>query len=259
MAIEEDPPAGVPDWVLTYGDMMSLLLTFFIMLVSMSELKKDDKFQGVADSLHEQFGYESSQNSLAPGDYRARNSEVAALAMMGRSKRKAALEGGAEKKSSAGEFERVRNVRSGDRTAVGTVITFSGDGAELTEEHKIDIRRTAPALQGKPQKIEIRGHASRKPPADGGDPWDLAYRRARNTMRFMADELEFSPHRFRVTTAGSFEPPTGAAGVAALDQAPRVEIFLLDESAPETQPGAAGAGGSAGVDPPGSEDRPPGP
>ena len=43
MAIEEDPPAGVPEWVVSFGDMMSLLLTFFIMLVSMSEMMKFEK------------------------------------------------------------------------------------------------------------------------------------------------------------------------------------------------------------------------
>ena len=38
MAFQEDPPAGVPEWLVTFGDMMSLLLTFFIMLVSLSEV-----------------------------------------------------------------------------------------------------------------------------------------------------------------------------------------------------------------------------
>ena len=41
MLIEEEPSAGVPEWVVTFGDMMSLLLTFFIMLVSMSEIRQD--------------------------------------------------------------------------------------------------------------------------------------------------------------------------------------------------------------------------
>ena len=41
MAEPEDEAPGVPEWVVTYGDMMSLLLTFFIMLVSMSELKEE--------------------------------------------------------------------------------------------------------------------------------------------------------------------------------------------------------------------------
>src|SRR5690606_21243450 len=35
----EEP--GVPLWVVTYGDMMSLLLCFFILLVAFSETRKD--------------------------------------------------------------------------------------------------------------------------------------------------------------------------------------------------------------------------
>ncbi len=58
MAIEEDPPAGVPEWVVTYGDMMSLLLTFFIMLVSLSELKGDKKYQAMVRSIMKRMGYE---------------------------------------------------------------------------------------------------------------------------------------------------------------------------------------------------------
>ena len=53
---EEDPPPGVPEWVVTYGDMMSLLLTFFIMLVSMSEQKQDGKVRAMLDSLELRFG-----------------------------------------------------------------------------------------------------------------------------------------------------------------------------------------------------------
>ena len=38
---EEESGGGIPEWVVTFGDMMSLLLTFFIMLVSLSEMKDD--------------------------------------------------------------------------------------------------------------------------------------------------------------------------------------------------------------------------
>ncbi|MGI9443328.1 MAG: flagellar motor protein MotB [Rubripirellula sp.] len=33
---DEPEEMGIPEWVVTFGDMMSLLLTFFIMLVSLS-------------------------------------------------------------------------------------------------------------------------------------------------------------------------------------------------------------------------------
>ena len=90
MAIEEEPSPGVPEWVVTFGDMMSLLLTFFIMLISMSEIKEDEKFQGVADSLHQQFGYDKATLSLVPGWARPRNTENKPLTSAGRAKRKEA-------------------------------------------------------------------------------------------------------------------------------------------------------------------------
>ena len=41
--------------MVTFGDMMSLLLVFFIALVAMSEIKKD-KFQQALESLRRAFG-----------------------------------------------------------------------------------------------------------------------------------------------------------------------------------------------------------
>ena len=35
------PPPGVPEWVVTYGDLMSLLLCFFILLAAFSEIKQE--------------------------------------------------------------------------------------------------------------------------------------------------------------------------------------------------------------------------
>ena len=46
--VEEEEEVGIPEWVVTFGDMMSLLLTFFIMLVSLSEIKEEEKYQEAA-------------------------------------------------------------------------------------------------------------------------------------------------------------------------------------------------------------------
>ena len=44
MIDEDDPPIAIPEWVVTFGNLMSLLLTFFIMLVSLSEMKSEEKY-----------------------------------------------------------------------------------------------------------------------------------------------------------------------------------------------------------------------
>lgn len=57
MAEEQDcPPCkkGAPDWMVTFSDLMTLLLTFFVILLSISTVS-DPKFQEAAESLHEAF------------------------------------------------------------------------------------------------------------------------------------------------------------------------------------------------------------
>ena len=42
---EEEPPAGAPDWIVTFADMISLLVTFFILLMTFSSMEAYDAFQ----------------------------------------------------------------------------------------------------------------------------------------------------------------------------------------------------------------------
>ena len=93
MTIEDEPPAAVPDWILTYGDMMSLLLTFFIMLVSMSEMKSPEKFHAMADSMRQQFGLDVASTNFVPGWAKPRDSRLVKTMTTGRSRKQDAGEG----------------------------------------------------------------------------------------------------------------------------------------------------------------------
>lgn len=48
-------PRGVPPWIVTFGDLMSLLLCFFVLLWSFSEMDVR-KFRAIASSLHGTLG-----------------------------------------------------------------------------------------------------------------------------------------------------------------------------------------------------------
>jgi chemotaxis protein MotB len=234
MAIPEEPSPGIPEWIVTYGDMMSLLLTFFIMLVSMSELKQNDKFQGIADSLQQHFGYDTSMQSVVPGELRPRNASFAALALAGRSKRIGAMEGTAKERSTTGTQPRVRIIRPGNRTTIGTVIYFSEPDTQLDSRAQADLREVASVLGGKPQKIEVRGHTSQRPLTPGeraADHWELAYRRSHAAMEFLVQELKIDPQRIRISVAGPYEPAHISADPQRMRENPRVEVFMLEEVA----------------------------
>ncbi len=64
---EEEAAPGVPEWLVTFGDMMSLLLTFFIMLFSMSEMKQEQKYQAVMEALHQMI-FSDVQRLFVEGD-----------------------------------------------------------------------------------------------------------------------------------------------------------------------------------------------
>ena len=61
--IQECPPCdkGAPKWVTTFGDLMSLLLCFFVLLLSFSEIDRQ-KYKQVAGSMEKAFGIQRKKN-----------------------------------------------------------------------------------------------------------------------------------------------------------------------------------------------------
>jgi chemotaxis protein MotB len=228
LLFDDDPAPSAPEWAVTFGDLMSLLLTFFILLVSMSEIKKNDRFQGIADSIQQQFGRDAL-GGLA-GGLRPRNSEIASLAVTGRELRKKYLAEEAAVETD-GATPRVQLVRPGERTTIGTVIYFDGETTALSPENGADLHSIAGELRGKPQMIEVRGVAARRPPQPTEhirDNWDLAYERCRQTQAYLVSELRIDPARIRLSVAA---PGNAASSLPEQrpDQ-PRVEVFLLEEA-----------------------------
>ena len=228
---EPDNSGDIPEWVVTFGDMMSLLLTFFIMLVSLSEIKNQEKYQALVESMRRQFGHDTASNTLAPGEHKARNSELSKLASQGRAMRANTMEGGDRVKASRGEHPRVRTLRQAHRTVIGAVVYFDDDSAHLTEDAKAELQRSALQMMGKPQKIEVRGHTSLRPLAPDGpfpDQWALSYARCRAVQEFL-EELSIDPRRIRLSQAAQYEPYTLEVSPQSLRRNERVEVHMLDE------------------------------
>ncbi|MGE0757319.1 MAG: flagellar motor protein MotB [Pirellulaceae bacterium] len=237
MTEEPSSAGGVPEWVVTFGDMMSLLLTFFIMLVSFSELKSEEKYQALLDAFHQQFGFHKSVNNLVPGELRPRNSALAKLASLARAKRRDTKKGGANVQAPSGDNELPTMVRPGKQTGVGIVLYFQENQLELDDGQREQLRRQAVQIQGKPQKIEIRGHASRRPVTPSTnvrDHWDMGYERCRHVMEFLVRDLDMDPRRIRIATAAAHEPQHLGTDAQKMRLNTRVEVYVLDEVVSDT-------------------------
>lgn len=180
----EDPVPSAPLWALSYGDMMSLLLTFFILLFSMSTITKE-KFTAIAGSLEDALGGSNTTTpkTLSPED------------LLQKLLNKSDVEDGVEVLAVSGYNFRVTTVREGVKITVGGKALFEKGKADLDEEAKKALRNVAGLLVGYRNRVRIVGHA--EPSEDTEldrerfrDLHDLGYQRAKVVFAFLSDEKE---------------------------------------------------------------------
>ena len=233
MLKKKPPPAGAPTWVLTFGDMMSLLLCFFILLVAFADFEEgasQTKIAAVLESIREAFGGMPGQSGEMIDSHIDFHSLIKRLESIVKPE-DPKNRGNSEEKGIQGKSVRLRRIRQGAEITIGGPIIFKPFEAKLTEEGKEVLGQIAEILRGHRNKVEIRGHAAEEPrPADwtDGDAMDLSYRRA----RFVAEELERSgveSRRIVLVAAGRNEPVTqGVYDPAKLADNRRVEIIVRE-------------------------------
>lgn len=201
------PPAGAPLWVLTYGDMMSLLLCFFILLAALANFDDRDKlFMAALESIRKAFG-SNGQTGYFPDvevDFKSFLVKFETLYVPHMKKNY----GHSDEPGLDGEYYRVKRVRDGVEMTIGGPIAFARFSAQLEPEAETWLAKLAEELKGKRNKIEIRGHATSEPlPLNSKyrDQIDLGYARAR-AVRDRLAALGVDPRTMRVSSAGAYEP-----------------------------------------------------
>ena len=156
---KKQPATGAPEWMVTYGDMMGLLLCFFVILVSMSEMKEDQKFQKVRESIRRAFGYRGGAGYI-PGDQFPTNTLEQNLTNLVMRKWQLQLGQSAEE-GIEGQNSAVVRVREGLEFIIGGRISFEPGRAELLQDARKHLDNFAEQIRGMNNKIRIRGHTAR--------------------------------------------------------------------------------------------------
>ncbi|MFN0060178.1 MAG: flagellar motor protein MotB [Planctomycetota bacterium] len=231
---------GAPEWVVTFGDMMSLMLTFFILLFSISEIKTKKVYDIVG-------GFKTYFNVGAPGTGFHNIQSLSEIADL-MAEQAVGLEAGT---GQGGKSNKEVNNPYGDlaqilRTSDQLLISIAGRA--LFDEHSAALRSEARAvlddlrvrLRGRPNRIRIIGHSSPAPlPASSGfaDHTTLGFDRARAVADYLSAELNgekgIRVERIELGSRGAFDP---IPGVNVLDrderrQLDRVDVIVTPENA----------------------------
>jgi len=188
-----DPPVlqeGADPWVATYSDMMSLLLTFFILLFSVSEIQSSKVYE-VLLGFEEYFNVSSmklgyySQQISSSGDPGFLGESKNRLRFMGNRGRTPALKIVAEKIDHFASLVKKDNHQT---IVIPGLILFSPGKAAIREEAIPTLLRVAARLKQKTKEIKIVGHTSSiplDPDADARDHFSLGFLRAMAVGRFL--------------------------------------------------------------------------
>ena len=248
---------GAPMWMATFGDMMSLLLVFFILMFSMSELKMD-RFMLAAQSMNTAMGSTSPKpvekpmglmedpddpdlNLENPGmnegatkspvesdgteeDWLERISE-AYLEMIAKRLEQFVQDEGLE------ADVRVERSETGVYLRMQTTALFpSGEAGPRVEGIQLltDLAAVTSSLD---VPVIVSGHADNTPIATASFPsnWELSAARAAGVARLLVSAGQ-DPTSTRVESWGEFRPVADNATAEGRAQNRRVELFYSLQS-----------------------------
>ncbi|NLI69859.1 MAG: OmpA family protein [Firmicutes bacterium] len=208
-------------WLITYSDMVTLLLTFFVLLYSMSAIDIS-RFQKIMNSIQLSFlGYtgvlertaeleDIEEVDLRPGDLEesVTAEELIMLEKLRQGEeimekvqeflREAALEAGAE----------VRIEERGVVMELPDKIFFEIGQADLKPEALMVLEKLADLFRGLDNRVIVEGHTCDLPIRTDRFPsnWELSVGRSVAVTRYLVDRQGLSPERFIATGYGEYQP-----------------------------------------------------
>lgn len=182
--VHPDEHENAERWLLTYADMITLLMAFFIMLYSMSQIDLK-KFAAMTGSVQAQLGgvgmldgsaSSSESPEMTSGTPGIAPSLGAAEALQQRIQQALApvLGGSGLSVSSDGDETRI--------SIPGSEVFFAAGSAELRPKALAALQRLAGALAKQPCRLKVTGHTCNLPVRGGRyrSNWELSADRARN-------------------------------------------------------------------------------
>jgi len=225
----EEP--GIPGWVVTYGDMMSLLLTFFILLLSFSSIQ-ESKFKQAMESLQTALGVFKNSQSVIEFETMVVPQEVGGdrseMLYEFRELEQYLLE------ENLDDQVEVAMTEEGIQIQIEDEFLFASGTADLQQGTSQVLAKIAGFLDGKGTEISVSGHTDSIPIRTARFPsnWELSAARAIAVAREL-QQTGIAPGRLSATGYGEFRPIADNGTPAGRAKNRRVEIFMKYDDRPE--------------------------
>ena len=218
--------AGMMRWLLTYADMITLMLALFIILFAMSSLNKV-KFQQFARDVSGGFDNQWAINQPPNGGENGKQTFSSTSDIP-------SIQRELQRYVDQNHLQSRVQVRMDHRGLVITLLSdnsyYDSGSAELRPETKKILDEVDVFLRKNDNLIRVEGNTDNVPIATSEYPsnWELSTARAVNVVRYLVEVDHLVPTRISAAGYGQFRPRTDNSTNEKRQQNRRVDIVLLN-------------------------------
>lgn len=206
------------NWLVTYSDLVTLLLVFFVLLYLMTPGVDEATFNNFITYFQKSIGI-MEKTSIVNESAADRNT----LRQEWERIRSSIEEQGL---SSEVEIERIPD---GIKVTLSDALTFDSGSAELLPEAKRVLGEMAGIMDDKVSEIKVQGHTDNVPIARTSSyqsNWHLGAARAVSVVLFMKDRTGLDPGNFEASSFGEYKPVATNITADGRRQNRRVEMYV---------------------------------
>lgn len=241
---QEEEHENSERWLVTYADMLTVLMALFIVMFALSVVDKA-KFEKFKEGLNGDLGNGVSLLDGGPGLQQAGNSTIDLQSAITALNEKESRQQAADRERD--DLERARQAilqslvakgmqdsvrfRLDERGLVVTVVTddvlFDLGSATLRPRGTAVLDAIAPALQALPNQVTVEGHTDDLPISGRfASNWELSAERATSVLRYLLDRHDLQPGRLAAAGYADQRPLTPNVSPAARSANRRVEVIV---------------------------------
>lgn len=230
--VKSTPPQqdeGIPAWMATFADMVTLLLCFFVLLLSFTNSDVNN-FRKMMGSIQEALGVQYDDRSALSASYADTNFKERRSV---RENREIVELGAIIKKAirakDLSSMARVSSDKSGVMLRLSNHAMFAKGSAILTSAAGKGLQAVIDGMSGNDFNLIIRGHTDGEKPESSlySSNWELSAARAAACLRYILEHSDIPARRMKAVGYASAKPILPSTTEANKLMNRRVEFFYM--------------------------------
>lgn len=239
---QDEEKKGSPAWMATYGDMVTLLLVFFVMLFAMSTIdivKFEKIIQSIQGSISINYQGEAitDEELITDGNIMEQQRQEMLDELQEREQQrdiedmeKIYLQISAYiEQNHLGDAVEITKEKPGILIRFTDNVLYDSGKADLKVEAKNILTNIAAIFEEFDKNIRVEGHTDNVPihNEEFDSNWELSGQRAANVVKYFIEENNISPKRLSFSGYGEYHPVADNATPEGRQKNRRVDVVIL--------------------------------